>query len=96
MTKAPRSNPRRPWSAAARIKGEDRRGVTSRKRWSPVSPFGELRSHSGPRLRSIRNPASAGAPAAHLPEPGTLEKRNPRATEQRHLSDRTATAEAGA
>ena len=27
-------------------------------------------------LRSIRNPASAGAPAAHLPEPGTLEEQD--------------------
>jgi len=74
MAKPPRSGPRHPWMASARSKGQRRRGVPSRNRWSPVIPFGELRSHSGPRLRSIRNPASAGAPAAHLPEPGTLEQ----------------------
>jgi hypothetical protein len=79
MAKAPRRSPRRPWYSGANSKGEDRRGVRSRKRCSPAIPSGQTSWPSGPRLRSIRNPASAGAPAAHLPEPGTLENRTPKA-----------------
>ncbi len=37
------------------------------------------------RLRSIRNPAGADAPAAHLPDPGTLEKQE--ATTRRGRAD---------
>ena len=80
MPKSPRSVPRHPWIVGAGINTQVRMESTCRKRRSCACPQADLRSASGPRLRSIRNPASAVAPAAHLPEPGTLENRSATAT----------------
>ena len=75
MTKPPRPTPRPPWLVAAAFSSEPHRGLTCTNRRSAAIPFGELRSPSGPRLRSARNPAEArSASAAHVPEPGTLER----------------------
>ena len=80
MAKAPRSVPRRPWIAGAESKTEVQMEPTCTKRRSSAIPQADRRSASGPRLRSARNPASAGAPAAPVPEPGPLENKERKAT----------------
>jgi hypothetical protein len=72
MAKAPRPSPRSPWTVPAVVSTQERRGMPSENRWSAVIPLGQQSWPSGPRLRSVRNPASADASAAHVPEPGTL------------------------
>ena len=73
MAKAPRSAPRQPWMVGAEIKTEVHLEATCTNRRSPAIPQADRWSASGPRLRSARNPASAYAAAAPVPEPGPLE-----------------------